>query len=110
MTALGTDDFEFLAIVNGHVVSKVVSEGYKMPAIQLELPSGKYPVEDVPEQFRAFVAFFVLFRHGCLRNKESPAIIEMTGLRDGYWFDSGENLHQPPAVNFWLLRQVLPFL
>jgi hypothetical protein len=108
VTALGTDDFEFLAIVNGHVVSKVVAEGDVMAAIQPELPSGQDPVKDVPQQFRAVVAFFVLFRHGCLQNKESPAIIEMTGLRDGYWFDSGENLHQPPAVNFWLLRQVLP--
>jgi hypothetical protein len=108
MTALGTDDFEFLAIVNGHVVSEVVAEGYKMPAIQPELPSGQDPVKDVPEQFGAVVAFFVLFRHGCLQNKESPPIIGMTGLRDGYWFDSGENLHQPPAANFWLLRQVLP--
>jgi hypothetical protein len=108
ITALGTDDFEFLAIVNDHVVSKVVTEGYVMPAIQPELPPGQDPVKDVPEQFRAFVAFFVLFRHGCLQNKESPAIIGMTGLRGKFWFDSGENLHQPPAVNFWLLRQVLP--
>jgi hypothetical protein len=74
MTALGTDDLEFLAIVNGQVVSKVVAEGHVVPAIQTEFPAGKDPVEDVPEQFRAFVAFFVLFRHGCLRNKESPAI------------------------------------
>jgi hypothetical protein len=110
MTALGTDDLEFLAIVNGHVVSKVVAEGYKMAAIQPELPSGQNPVKDVPQQFRAFVALFVIFRHGCLRNKESPAIIGMTGLRDGYWFDSGENLHQPPAANFLLPKQVLPLL
>jgi hypothetical protein len=107
VTALGTDDFEFLAIVNGHVVSKVVAEGYKMAAIQPELPSGQDPVKDVPEQFGAFVAFFVLFRHGCLQNKESPAIVGMTGLRCKFWFDSGENF-QPPAVIFWLLRQVLP--
>jgi hypothetical protein len=79
MTALGTDDFEFLAIVNGHVVSKVVAEGYKMAAIQPELPSGQNPVKDVPQQFRAFVALFVIFRHGCLQNKESPAIVGMTG-------------------------------
>jgi hypothetical protein len=32
----------------------------------------------------------------------------MTGLRDGYWFDSGENLNQPPAANFWFPQQVLP--
>jgi hypothetical protein len=99
MTALGTDDFECLAIVNGHVVSEVVAEGYKMAAIQPELPSGQDPVKDVPQQFGTFVAFFVLFRHGCLQNKESPAIKGMTGLRVGCRFDSGENF-QPPAVNF----------
>jgi len=99
MTALGTDDFEFLAIVNGHVVSQIVAEGDVMAAIQPELSPGQNPAKDVPQQFRAVVAFFVLFRHGCLQNKESPAIVGMTGLRGGCRFDSGEKFHQP-AINF----------
>jgi hypothetical protein len=72
MATLRTDDFEFFAVVYCDVVAKGMTEGDVMTAIQAKFLAIQGPLQNVSQQFRALVSFFVFICHSCLQNKESP--------------------------------------
>ena len=68
--ALRADNFELFAIVNRDVVSKIGASGEMVSAVQPKLFSIQGLPQNISQQVCAFVFFFFLFRHICLRNKQ----------------------------------------